>query len=353
MPGELEGGLAEEWLRGAAHVVEPAGWLRATIARIVREDELPGGYHDVLREPGWTAALVSAIQALEGGRVRAEVLASLMLPVGLRERSLALSHLLAKVKAARAAEKIAGPEELADAALACARARSSGPANVAHAAILLGDARLSRTTFEVLSAWLAQRPVVRIDPAELAKLPPEPHGLTAAAPHAQVVALAPRTPTIALVQTPDPTRDMSEAVREVQAAMERGVPLDRIAIVLPDPAEASSLADALARAAIPATWQTGPALAQAPAARFLLHALDLALGDETVLRWYDLLRQNELRLRSVLGENGTRGRGRWRRLLSKSGAIQGTARILREVSRLRSEEPEDETPEQRESPRGH
>ena len=348
-PSELEGGLAEEGLRRAGRVMEPAGWLRATIARIVREDELPGGYHDVLREPGWTAALVSAISALEGGRVGAEVLALLPLPAGLRERARALSHLLAKVKAARDAEKLAGPEDLADAALACATGRWSGPANVARGAILFGDARLSRTTFEVLSAWLAQRPVVRIDPAELAKLAAEPHGLTAAAPHAQVVSISPRAPRIALVQTPDPTRETGEAVREVQAAVERGVPLDRIAIVLPDPAEASSLADALARAAIPATWQTGPALAQAPAARFLLHALELALGDDTVLRWYDLLRQNELRLRSVLGENGTRGRGRWRRLLSKSGAIRGTARIVREVLRLRAEEREDEPPEQRES----
>lgn len=348
-PAELESALAEERLRQEGWVSEPAGWLRATVARVVREDVLPGGYHHVLRDPGWTAALVSALRALEGGRVTPAILSSIPLESGLHERACALGHLLSKVKEARLAENVAGPEELAAAALACIRRQAQGPANVARGAILLGDARLSRTTFEVLRAWLAARPVIRVDPAELRVLSPEVHGLTLAAPHAEAVALAARTPTLTLVESPDPTREMDEAVREVQAAILRGVALDRIAIVLPDPADASSLADALARADIPATWQTGPALAESPAARFLLHAMELALGEGSVVGWYDLLRQSELRLRAVLGEDGTRGRGRWRRLLSRSGAILGTPRILKEVGRLRLEEIAEETEEARAS----
>lgn len=352
-PAELESVLAEEGLRRAGWVVEPAGWLRATITRIVAADALPGGYHEVLREPGWAAALVSAVHALEGARVNADVLRTLALGDGLRERAAALGHLLARVADARAREHLGGPIEIADAALAAAREDAKGPANVARGAILLGDARLSRTTFEVLGAWLSQRAVVRIDLAELAKLPPEPHGLTAAAPHARAVALSARAPEVMLVRTPDPTRELAEAVRETQAAIERGVPLDRIAIVLPDPSETSALADALARASIPATWMTGPPLAMTPAARFLRHAVELALTERgagnSVLRWYDLLRQNELRLRAVLGEAGSRGRGRWRRLLHASGAIQGTSRIVREVERLRDEVREDESADAREA----
>jgi hypothetical protein len=346
-PAELESVLAEEGLRRAGWALEPAGWLRATVTQIVRDDALPGGYHEVLREPGWAAALVSSLHALEGARVEAAALSTLALGEGLRERAAALGHLAARVAEARAHDRTAGPIELADAALAAAREDAKGPAHVARAAILLGDARLARTTFEVLGAWLAKRPVVRIDPAELATLPPEPYGLTTAAPHARAVALPARAPEVRLVRTPDPTRELAEAVREAQAAIERGVPLDQIAIVLPDPSETSALADALARASIPATWMTGPPLATTPAARFLRHAIGLALGERvaanTVLRWYDLLRQSELRLRAVLGEAGSRGRGRWRRVLHASGAIQDTSRIVREVERLRDEVREDET----------
>jgi hypothetical protein len=352
-PAELESVLAEESLRRDGMGLEPAGWLRATVTRIVRDEELPGGYHEVLREPGWAAALVSSLHALEGARVHAEVLGSLAVTEGLRERAAALGHLARRVAEARARERIAGPVELADAALRAARDDARGPANVARGAILLGDARLARTTFEVLAAWLAKRPVVRIDLAELANLPPESHGLTAAAPHARAVALPARTPEVSLVRTPDPTRELAEAVREAQAAVGRGVPLDRIAIVLPDPSETSALADALARASIPGTWMTGPPLAMTPAARFLRHAVELALGElgpgNSVLRWYDLLRQNELRLRAVLGEAGSRGRGRWRRLLHASGAIQGTHRITRELERLKGEGPEDEAADAKEA----
>ncbi|MFN7700684.1 MAG: hypothetical protein ACK5U8_22490, partial [Deltaproteobacteria bacterium] len=73
-PSELESVLAEEGLRRAGWALEPAGWLRATVTRIVRDDALPGGYHEVLREPGWAAALVSSLHALEGARVEAAAL---------------------------------------------------------------------------------------------------------------------------------------------------------------------------------------------------------------------------------------------------------------------------------------
>lgn len=334
---ELEGVLAEAGLRRAGLAPEPAGWLRTTVAGIVATEELPGGYHEVLREAGWAGALTSAIVSLESGRVSAELMRTLPLGPGLAERNLALAHLMGRVRERRAFEKIAGPEALADAALAAVNAKDTSPATAARGVVLLGDARLPRTTFEVLKAWLGQREVVRVEPHELASLPPDTHGLSRAAPNAKVVELPARTPSVQFVRTPDPTREMHEAVREAQAAVARDVPLDRIAIVLPDPAEATALADALSHAELPATWLTGRPLVETPASRFLLHALDIALGHDSALQWYDLLRRPELRLRAVLGEPGARGRGRWRRLLASTRVARGTSKIVAELAHLRAE----------------
>ena len=169
------------------------------------------------------------------------------------------------------------------------------------------------------------------------QLPPAVRGLTAAAPHATSFAVAPLDPKVHLVRTPDPMREVTEAVREVQSAVAEGVPYDRIALVLPDAAEAVTLREALERAGIPATWQTGPALASAPAARFVLHALGLRAGEDSVRAWYELLRLPLLRLRANAGETVARGRGRWRGLLAKCGAYRGSETILAALDAYQAE----------------
>lgn len=349
-PAELESSLAEPVLRRDAWRTEPPGWLRATLRReLDAVDALPGGYERVLREPGWLAAIVSSVAALEGGDVDPAVLRGLALPPGLAERAAMMAVLLARVADARERARVAGPRELGRAARRAIDESARCRARETKGAILLGDARVRRTTFEVLARWLGERPVVRIEATELRRIEPERYGLTAAAPDARVVSLPARAPGVRFVRSPDPVRECAEAVRAAQDAVRDGTPLDRIAIVLPDPAEATTLRDALGQAGLPATWQTGPALSETPAARFLLHCLALALGDDGALGWYELLRQPELRLRRALGEGATQGRGRWRRLLSRSGAVRGTARILAGLERLGAEEIEGEEASAREA----
>ena len=312
-PAEVESSLAEPVLRRDGWRAEPPGWLRATLRRALDEiDALPGGYERVLREPGWLAALVRTVASLEGGDIDAGILRTLDLPPGLTERVGSLSVLLARVADARERGRIAGPREVRRAAQRAIEEGARCRAREMRGAILLGDARVRRTTFDALSRWLGERPVVRVEPAELTPIEPERHGLTSAAPDARVVVVPARSPDVRFVRSPDPVRECSEAVRAAQDAVKEGTPLDRIAIVLPDPSEATTLRDALGHAGLPATWQTGPALAETPAARFLLHGLAIALGEDGALGWYELLRQPELRLRRVLGEGATRGRGRWR-----------------------------------------
>ncbi|HEY8432594.1 MAG TPA: hypothetical protein VIL20_29690 [Sandaracinaceae bacterium] len=239
-----------------------------------------------------------------------------------------LARLLEEVSAGRAREQLFGPLEEARSAREAIESSAAIPANEPRGVVLLGDARSSKLVASSLREWLARRAVLRVALPGLSELPPGWGGLRACAPDAEEIRVPTPAVSVTLVRTPDPVREQTEIVRRVQAAVREGTPLDRIAIVLPDASEAVALREALERAGIPATWQVGPPLASTPAAGFLTHALDLALGDDTVVSWYELLRLPGLKLRALLGADATRGRGRWRRLLARCGAYRGTGTIL-------------------------
>ena len=84
-----------------------------------------------------------------------------------------------------------------------------------------------------------------------------------------------------MARTPDDVRETVEAVREVRRAVQRGVPLDRIAIALPDGRQRSALEEALARAALPTTWLVGVVASELPPARLLALAVEVALDDNS------------------------------------------------------------------------
>lgn len=326
-PNRLHTLLAAPGLRARGLRPEPPGWLRATLHRQLRETGL-GAYGEVMREPGWLPALVSVIEALESGGLDAAALRSPALDGDLGARAEVLASLLDAVKEARAAEHIAGPADQAEAAREAIASDAPIPANEPRGVILLGDARNTRLVSASLEAWLGKRTVVRLDLPGAEALPPAWGGLRASAPHATAMKVAADVPTVKMMRTPDPVREHSEIVRRVMRAIEDGVALDRIAVVLPDPAEAVALREALDRAGVPATWQTGPPLASVPAALFLTHAIEVARGEDSVASWYELLMRPGLRLRQVLGADAVRGRGRWRRLLSSCGAYRGARVIL-------------------------
>lgn len=310
---------------------EPSGWLRATLESIVAAEDL-GPYGDVLRDPGWLEALHSAVASLEEARMEADDLTTLEGVDG--ARTTMLSRVLGHVRTRRETERLRSPKEVADAAMAGASDPSLVPC-VHRGAILLGETRLPRRVFDPLVAYLAERPVVRLSQRPLELLGAEPLGLAGAAPHARTIEVASDPAEILIVRTPDPVREIPEAVRDVCQAIEEGVALDRIAIVLPDPSEAATLRDALERAEVPAVWQTGGPLASTPAAGFLRLALSMATTpahrvapDDDVVHWYELLRLPGLALRRRLGEDATRGRGRWRRLLASCGAHRGLHTLL-------------------------
>ena len=337
-PGQLHAELAEPRLRQLGLQPEPPGWLRATAKRLVdtRDDLSPYGL--AMRDHGWLPALTAALGTLENalvgpGELRAMVTADL----DSRERAELLAALLEAIDIERKEASMASPRQVALAACHSVVEGAVVPANTHRAAVLLGDARMPRAVSDTLVAYLERRPVARVDLPHMAALPAAIRGLTAAAPKARPFAVAIPKPTIQLVRTPDPMREVTEAVREVQAALADGVAPDRIALVLPDPAEAVTLREALARAGIPATWQTGPALALAPAARFALHALGLRAGADSVRAWYELLQLPGLRLRANAGESVARGRGRWRRLLSRCGAYRGSDTILAALDAYQAE----------------
>ncbi|MBT3219181.1 MAG: hypothetical protein HN348_08830 [Proteobacteria bacterium] len=58
----------------------------------------------------------------------------------------------------------------------------------------------------------------------------------------------------------------------------------------------------------------------------------MATGDESVATWYALLTLPGLRLRAMLGVQGTARRGRWRTILARAGASRGTKHILRALA---------------------
>lgn len=340
-PPQLHAQLAAPGLRALGLRPEPPGWLRATIQGLL--EELPlGDYGEVMRAPGWLPALVSALNALESGGVDADSLVGLPLEGDLAERARVLGALLEGLDAARAEEGLIGPGREAEAARAAIEEGAAIPANEPTGAILLGDARSSRQVSASLSAWLAKRAVLRVDLPAVAGLEPAWGGLTAAAPEAATLSVQADPPAVRLLRTADQVREHVEIVRRVLRAVRDGVALDRIAVVLPDPSEAVALREALERAAIPATWQTGPPLASTPAALFLLHAIELARGDDSVASWYELLMRPGIRLRQELGQDAVRGRGRWRRLLSRCGAYRraGVIRAALEASLDELEESE-------------
>lgn len=319
---------------------EPAGWLEATVADAVRRRADALGRHAAtLRQPGWSRALATALDGLEQAGLGPEALEG---DGPDPERRQLLALLLHEVRAARAADRLHGPAALH----AEARARA-GDGRWAGA-VVLGDRLLPHGLGGALGAWAAARPRVEVQPAPWSTLAPAPGGLRAVcdatpAPVAVAPAVgavghlathlfaapAPAEPdaTLAWVRTPDDGRELAEATREVLEAVEAGVPLDRIAVVLPDAAGVDTLRGHFDRAGLPATWLVGPPLATTPAARFLLHLLAIAGGDTSTTAWYDLLRQPGLRLRHRFGEPVARSRGRWRRLLHDADAAGSTATL--------------------------
>ncbi|MEC7523032.1 MAG: hypothetical protein VYE22_24355 [Myxococcota bacterium] len=324
-PRALHRELALPGLRAEGLRPEPPGWLRATAWRALDRLDL-GPYAEVLREPGWLPALARAVETLEAGGLSAASVRALEVDdADLQARGRMLAALMEAVDDARRAERIAGPEAEARAARAAIEAGAPIPANVPTGAVLLGDARSTQRVARTLAAWLERREVARL--ALPHAPPPAWGGLTAAAPRAEIVEMTTPAPAIRWMRTPDPVRETAEIVRRVQRAVLDGVALDRIAIVLPDPSESVALREQLERAGIPASWQTGPALASTPAASLLLHALSLAAGEDSVAAWYELLTWPGLRLRQALGPDAVAGRGRWRRLLARCGAYRGGAVI--------------------------
>lgn len=349
------GGLAAGGSAAAGLRREPPGWLRATLAGLVRTAALPEAYARVLAERGWLGALTSAIATLESAGVSAEAVGGLEPGGDLALRGRALAVLLEGVRAAREAERIAGPAELARLAHQAIAGDALVPANEPRAAVLLGDVHGTRLAFEVLRDWLAKREVVRLAPGAFGALEAAPLGITEAAPQAETIAIEIAPSSTSLVRTLDSVREADEAVREVWRHVRAGVALDRIALVLPDASACGAVRDALARAGIPATFQVGPPLAETEAARFARLVLRIAIDEghaqAGVAGLYELLAMSSLRIRKVLGADATQGRGSWRGILSRCGAYRGLAIIARAVERRAAEVAADSAVEETERAR--
>lgn len=338
-PERLAQGLGAARLAAQGLRPEPPGWLRATVGAQVRGLAAGLGPHGAaLARPGWRPTLVDALSRLEGAGATVEGLRAL---TAHGDRLGPLATLLEAVQAARAEAGLFGAAQAAAAALAAVH-DPSAPANRARAVVVLGDRALEAGVFALCRAWIGARPARRVAVAPLAQLPPAPLGLWAAAGDAPA---APCTPgagrvgalqaalfgegagplvddgRVQVVRTPDPVRDAAEAARAVRAAVREGVPLDRIAVALPDAESAEPLAAALAKAGIPATWLTGPPLARTPAARLLLLWLQMAAGARSLSDVYELLRHPSFRLNGATPV----GRGRWRKILAACGAGGGEA----------------------------
>lgn len=335
--------------------LEPTAWLPTVVGVVLQrlaETDALGRHGEALRQPGWHRPVARAVERLESAGIG---------PAELRgdatrdERAQVLAAVLHAVKDRRARDHLLALPDV------CSLARESlahgghGPGHRVAGAVLVGDRILSPDVFEVLRTWLGTRPHRVLNPPPLSQLDPAPRGLRAAAsgPTDPVLAAGSDAlatvqqrlyrqldcgpvaldPSLAVVTTPDEVRDVAEATREVLRAIRDGVPLDRIAIVLPDTLQAEVLQHALDRAGVPATWLTGPSLLRTPEARGLLLAADLATGDDTVRQWYALLSHPGLNLRRALGADSTAGRGRWRRILAGCGAVRGTRAIFDAVRR--------------------
>lgn len=348
-PERLVRGLGRRPLAVRGLRPEPRAWLSSTIGALVAElaerGEL-GRYAEVLVQPGWKTALVRAVETLEAAGVGSEALSTVEMPEH-GERLRILAAVLLGVAKRREVDRLYSIDALCEAALPhVGDDRFAG-------AVVLGDRLLAPRMHEVLRAWLDVHPHREVRPAPWHRLRPAPRGLRDAASGPTMDVLpegdtrlatlsrglfgAPSTQTcvaddtVVLARTPDEVRDLGEATRVVLDAIVEGVSLDRIAVVLPDVAQAEVLRAHLTHAGIPATWLTGPPLATTPAARFLVHCLEIANGDDTVPGWFELLRQPGLRLRAAIDSKVIEGRGRWRKVLARCGAVRQTSAIVRAV----------------------
>lgn len=341
LPGLILDGLAGEH----------PGWLDTTLAGLLPELVEQGrfGRHgQTLLRPGWVRPLASAVATLEQGGVTGSMLRGLDVEGDQVE---ILATLLDTVEGARDSEGVASPSDVALAAELALSGELVGavqpPLLQTCGAVILGDRALAPSVFGAVRSFVNGRPrrVVRVPPFH--NLPPARNGLGAAARGVEPQSCEPVTPLagrlfgegdasglagVEVLATADEVGEIREVVRAVRRAIQRGIPLDRIAIAVPDAAQIEALQAEVIRAGIPASWLVGPPLSQTGAAQFLRLVLAVADGDDTVPAWYDLLRHPGLLLRQELGPAATRGKTRWRRILADCGANQGTQAILAAVS---------------------
>ncbi|NVB40893.1 hypothetical protein G6O69_23845 [Pseudenhygromyxa sp. WMMC2535] len=343
----------------------PSGWLTATIITLLHELARAGQLQaqiKTLSQPGWLPSLARAVETLELAGVEADQLRRTEAP-GYADRLAVLAELLRGVEHQRAVDRLYSSTDLTNIAMEeLEHGRSPW-----SAAVILGDRLLAPQTYDVIRAWNRDHPHVEVCPEPWHNLEPAPSGLrsTVHASEPVVVQLARGTllaelaqglfsaPTralehdnsVTLARTPDDVRELAEVTRVVLDAIRGGVPLDRIAVVLPDAEHVVVLREHFERLEVPATWLIGPPLSTTPAARFLLSCLELADGGDTVPAWYDLLRLPGLRLGPALSPTVTTGRGRWRRILARCGAVCDTQTIIGAVQTWAAELPDDDTHE--------
>ncbi len=353
-PSSVNGVLALQALSGEGPWIRVEAWTPARIveARADANGALPSPpprwteltvQRCAATLPGWRDALVEAIGWLEASEVPPETLRAAATDAATRARVDLLADLMGALASARSEAGYASAAERAAAALG----HAPGPVDRPRAVVVLGEERLAPGAFRALAAWLADRVVVRVCVPPFDDLEPEPLGLARACGDAPTVWVRPpdsdlgrlrggrsgaRDGSVVLVRAPDEVRDVIEGARAALDAVDAGVPLDRIALVMPSSSGGAVLRDALAKAGVPATWMTGPPLAMAPSARFVRTALLLAADTASPRVWFDALRQPALRLRKVLGPEATTGRGSWRRIFAGMRAWSGGARLLESLS---------------------
>jgi hypothetical protein len=311
----------------------PAGWSEATVGALVRQlaaEGRLGRFGDTLTSPGWSTALAQALDTLQTAGLDAQKLRETHID-GHTDRIELLATLMSARSEQLRADRLFTMPQL------CAAARTSKRQPYA-AAVVLGDRLLGPDVHGLLQHWLAQRPHA------LLRLPGSHHLPTAScslqsavADHAHRldVPAARDDDAVDWVRTPDDVRELREATRQVLRCIDQGVALDQIAVVLPDAAQVDVLKAHLSRAGVPATFLVGTPLSGTPTARFLALLLTVATGDERLPTWYDLLRQPGLRLRTTVGPEAARTRGRWRRILARCGAVRGTDSLCGAVAAWR------------------
>jgi len=325
-------------MREAGWSPEPAGWMAAALAEAIpRLDEAGalGAFGETLRQPGWRGPLGAGLKELEAAGVTPAALRAAGEAAGDSDRAGLLAALLQAIQARRAEERVYAGRQLEMAAQLRLELGATHAYDDVHACVVVGDMLLSPSRCAALRRFFDARDTTRLAIPPLEQLPPAPHGLREAAASARVIEVdtsstgvghlqrhlftPTRTPgpgddTVQLVATPDEVREVVEAVREVLRAIRRRVPLDRIAVVLPDATCAEPLERAFERAGIPTTWLTAAPLSRARPARFLALALEIADRGGAPARWYQLLTQPGLE------GIDTTGAVRWRDLLADAPA---------------------------------